>query len=159
MNIDTIRFSIQYFLIKADLIKQYDYTAKEAAETIADLRAMKPELLHAFILWFRAEQGSAEEKRLLSTIAAGGVSLQAIMQLHHLNPYAGFLALDWIAEDPNAALHTLRKPVALFELDAETEERLREIAQKRGIAIETDENVAEDTSDLVDPAVDEKKKD
>ena len=156
MKIDTLRIAIQYFPIKSDLMKQYSYTAQEAAETIADLRAMHPELLHSFILWFHAEQGSDAEKALLNSISAGDMSLDKIMKRFGLNPYAGFLALDWILADPDAALYTMRKPVAGLEISEEMEDRMIEIARKRGIAVDKDESVPEDTSDLVDPTADGK---
>lgn len=159
MKLDTLRVAIQYFPIKSDLMKQYSYTAQEAAKTITDLRAMHPELLHSFILWFRVEQGSDAEKALLNSISAGGVSLDEIMKRFGLDPYAGFLALDWILEDPDAALYTMQKPLARLEISQKMEDRLREIAQKRGIDLDKDESVPEDTSDLVDPVADGKTED
>ncbi len=68
-----------------------------------------------------------------------------------MDPVAAFLTLNWVKQEPDTAKYSLAFPVDTLELTKSDEDELRTIAKKRGWVLQENQDIEEDTSDLVDP--------
>lgn len=147
MNLNRIRVAIRYRALKECLMKEYGYEEKQAVETISDIRSMQPDVLHMFIRWFQTKK--------LPNKTVNDVRIQDIIEHCGMDPFAAFLAWDWVKVQPSVAKYALTRPYDTLELTEEDEEELAEIARKRGWTVRREETAPEDTGDLADPLADD----
>lgn len=143
MNKDQFILILKYWKIKKYLIETLSYDEQAAKKTIAEIRKMKPEILHEFLVWFNS---NSEE---LPNLTYNGITLKDIMELRAVDPISAFIDLNWVKVDPIKAKYLLGKPLGNYRVTEDEKEILRSIAKKRNWDFQEEDN--EDVSDIKDP--------
>ncbi len=133
---------IPYEDLKNLLMREYRYSAEEAAYTVARLRKADPETLRGFEVFYHT--GELPEERI------HGVRVGDLVKARGLNPVAAFLAVAWLGSSPLRARFHLMYPVMSRRPDAQVLEHIREVAERKGWDLSAPRE-PEDTSDLVLP--------
>lgn len=93
---------LNYFFLKNYLMKNYNYTGKEAASLMQRVRQMNSENKKALKEWMN---GNGMKMRKVSDITAGDIHERL-----GYNPVVSFVILDWLEKDPDMASMFLLKP-------------------------------------------------
>ena len=132
--------TIPYDDLKRMLMEEYDYDEHDAVYTIAQLRKADRETLDGFLEFY--ETGEVPEWRIHDVLVAD------LMKARDLNPFAAFLAIAWLADEPQKARFHLMNPVMSQKPGKKTLAHIREVAKARGWDLSAP-SLPEDTSDLV----------
>lgn len=132
---------VSYWRLKNYMIETLGYSEIHAVQSIGALRKVHPHILAEFLRWFYSAKLPHEP--------LFGVNIKALCDRRGLDPVAAFLAVDWVAREPEKAVRALSMPHDVLEMTRENQEELDALMAQNGWGALANEPVSpENESDL-----------
>lgn len=86
-----------------DLLREFNYPAHLAENTIEKIHNLHPEIAAAFENWCQT--------RNVPDVEIEGYSFSCLVNDYKMKPIGAFITLDWLKKDPDSALIALKRGI------------------------------------------------